>query len=67
MHAAGPWTDPTIIPDNPKLICLVEVKHVRNQERKFFLVKNVSGRWIFADRSWLSTEWEVLRWAYVND
>lgn len=67
MNAAGPWTDTTITPDNPKLFCLVQVQHVRNQERKLFLVKNVGGRWIFPDRSWLSTEWEVLRWAYVNE
>ena len=66
MYAAGPWTDTATLPEDPKRHCLVEVLNRRNQERKLFLVKNVSGRWIFPDRSWLSTEGEVLRWAYVN-
>lgn len=25
------------------------------------------GTWVYPDRSWLSTEWEVLRWTQVND
>ena len=57
MNAAGPWTDIATLPEDPKRHCLVEVLNGRNQERKLFLVKNVSGRWIFPDRSWLSTEW----------
>ena len=67
MNAAGPWTEPTEVPDDPKRYCLVDVSNVRNAERKLFLVKYVLERWVFPDRSWLSSDWTVLRWAYVNE
>ncbi|MEZ4791554.1 MAG: hypothetical protein R2811_16265 [Flavobacteriales bacterium] len=40
---------------------------MRNEERRLFPVKCVNGQWSFPYRSWLSTEWTVFRWTYVND
>lgn len=67
MYAAGPWMEPLIVPDDPRRPCLVQAWHAQRKERRLFVVKCVRGRWVFADRSWLSEEWTVLRWAYVNE
>lgn len=67
MNAAGPWMPPFEVPDDPKRYCLLQVRHFKHGGLKLFLAKHVRAKWIFPDRSWLSNEWEVLRWAYVNE
>jgi hypothetical protein len=65
MHAAGPWMPPFEVPDDPKHRCLLEVRSFKTGELRLFLAKYARGKWVFPDRSWLSNEWEVLRWAVV--
>lgn len=67
MHATGPWMPPYEVPDDAKRYCLLEARHFKNAEMRLYLAKFVRGHWVFRDRSWLSNEWEVLRWAYVNE
>ncbi|MBK9148309.1 MAG: hypothetical protein IPM12_10915 [Flavobacteriales bacterium] len=67
MNAAGPWMPPFEVPDDPKRRCLLQVRHFKTSELRLFLAKYARSHWVFPDRSWLSNEWEVLRWAYVNE
>lgn len=66
MHAAGPWMPPYEVPDDPRRDCLLEVRHFKTGKHRLFLAKHARGKWVFADRSWLSNEWEVLRWALLE-
>jgi|CXWK01.1.fsa_nt_gi hypothetical protein len=66
MHAAGPWIPPFEVPDDPRRMCLLHVRSFRTGELRLFLAKHVRSKWVFPDRSWLSNEWEVLRWALVE-
>lgn len=66
MHAAGPWMPPYEVPDDSRRDCLLEVRHFKTSKHRLFLAKYARGKWVFADRSWLSNEWEVLRWALVE-
>lgn len=57
---------PYEVPDDPKRYCLLQVRSFKTGDGRLFLTKYARGKWTFADRSWLSNEWEVLRWAYVQ-
>jgi hypothetical protein len=57
---------PFEVPDDPKRMCLLHVRNFRSGELRLFLAKHVRSKWVFPDRSWLSNEWEVLRWALVE-
>jgi len=47
-------------------MCLLHVRNFRTGELRLFLAKHVHSKWVFPDHSWLSNEWEVLRWALVE-
>lgn len=54
------------VPDDPKHTCLVHVRSFKTGDLRLFLAKYARGKWVFPDRSWLSNDWEVLRWAVVQ-
>ncbi len=66
QHATGPWVLPPTLPEDPKRLCLVELRNDRSGATTFYVMRYLRGNWQFQDRLRLSTEQRVVRWALIE-
>jgi len=63
--ATGPWVLPPVLPDDPKRLCLVELRHERTGVTTFYVMRYLRYNWQFQDRLKISPGERVVRWAYI--
>jgi hypothetical protein len=65
QHATGPWVEPPTLPEDPKRLCLVELRNERSGATTYYAMRYLRGNWQFQDRLRLSGEQRVVRWALI--
>jgi len=66
QSATGPWVLPPTLPEDPKRLCLVELRNDRSGITTFYVMRYLRSNWQFQDRLRLSSEQRVVRWAYLE-
>ncbi len=65
-NATGPWTHPPALPDDPRRLCLVELRFERTGTTSYHVMRYLRHNWQFQDRLKLSPGQRVVRWAYIE-